>query len=230
MAEGDVYKLDLFQTYAGQRIMNSYHLARKTAGDPTQAECAALAADWKLHLQNHQVNTLQHTAWSVSQVAGDPVVYSTTECKRDGGLRFEGLHVAPTAGGNSGEAMPPQSAIVVTLSTGFAGRSRRGRTYISGFVEAFQNEGQLTDAIVTAQQTNWDAQIAQYSAAGTDPLWYLVVFSTTIAFGCRPGAVHPHTPEHFATPNPLGASFPVISTKVRKIVYTQRRRTIGVGA
>jgi len=229
MAEGDVYKLDLFQRYAGQRIMNSYHFARKTPGAPTQAECAALALAWKEHLRNHQAGGLTHESWTCQQVSGAGVTWSPVTCSRDGGLRFEGLHTGTLTGGNSGEAMPPQSALVVTLSSGMSGRSRRGRTYIGGFVEAFQNEGTVTPGIVTAQQTNWDTILAIYSGAGTSPLWYLGVFSVTIASGCKPAAAHPHALENLATPNPSGAFFPVIATKVRNIVYTQRRRTIGVG-
>lgn len=50
------------------------------------------------------------------------------------------------AGGTSGEAVPPQVACVVTLRTGLAGRSHRGRLYVVGVNRVYLN----------ATDTRWD--------------------------------------------------------------------------
>jgi hypothetical protein len=225
-----VYKLDLFQSYAGQRLMNSLCFARKTEPAPTQAELAALALDWKNFMLNHQLAQLTHTGWVAQQLSGTDVSYTAVPCTRQGGLRFEGLHTGTVVGGNAGDGMPPQSAIVTTISTGISGRSRRGRFYLGGWGEGFQNNGTITAGIVTSQQTAWDAQLAKFSPTGTNATWYSVVWSHTIATGCKPAAVHPHAMTAVGSPSPGTASAPVVQFKVRDVVYTQRRRTIGVGS
>jgi hypothetical protein len=58
------------------------------------------------------------------------------------------------------------AACVVTLRTGFRGRSRRGRIYLPWIDEAAQNDGVITPAAVTSSQTAWDTFVAAMVAAG----------------------------------------------------------------
>lgn len=58
---------------------------------------------------------------------------------------------APFSGSNPGQAMPPHLAIVASHSTGFRGRSYRGRTYLNGFTEA-SNDADGTVLAVTRDE------------------------------------------------------------------------------
>lgn len=229
MAVDDGYKLDLFQLYAGQRVMNSLAFGRKAETPPTQAECLALATDWANHLAPLQVAQLSHTGWRVSQLSGTGVTYPQGLCRRVGGLVFEGAYTGTIVGALAGDGLPPQSAAVITLKTALAGRSRRGRFYMCGIVEGITADGTFGSGLISQWQTAWNAQLAQYSGSGTDPTWYMAVWSQTIATGCRPAAQHPHAPAFSQAPSPGTALQAVTSLTPRAIVYTQRRRTIGVG-
>jgi hypothetical protein len=230
MAVDDVYQLTLQQLYAGQKIQNSLHFARKSEDDPTQPDCLALAQDWVTALKAHQSPEVTHTGWRVQQVKGGTVSYGV-DCARDGGLVFEGVYATAQLGlHSSANGMPPQCAIVTTLRTGFAGRRRRGRFYFSGWGEIQNEAGTVVPGFVTELQTMWNAQLAQYSGPGTDPQWSLGVWSQRIATGCEPAAAPPHALVNVDTPNPNDAFRAVTETIVRNIVYGQHKRTIGVGA
>jgi hypothetical protein len=230
MAVGDVYRLVLQQLYSGQKIQNSLHFRRKAALDPIQADCFALATDWVNALKTHQSPELLHTGWQVQQVRGGTVEYNP-DCTREGGLVFEGTYTPPSVGVHaSANGMPPQSAIVTTLRTGFAGRRRRGRFYFAGWGEIQQNIGQVVPGFVTELQNMWNAQLVQYGTAGTDPQWELGVWSSRIATGCEPAPAHPHNLTNIDPVDPDDAYRAVTETIVRPIVYGQHKRTIGVGA
>jgi len=230
MAVGDVYQLTLQQLYAGQKIQNTVALARKTAPDPIQADCFDLATNWVDLIKTHQVDDLAHTGWRVQQVHGGTVSYGT-DCARDGGLIFEGGYTPPSVGTHAGaDGMPPQSAIVTTLRTGFAGRRRRGRFYLAGWSELQQAQGTVIPLFQSEVLTTWNALMAQFGPSGSDAQWQLGVWSMRIATGCEPAATHPHALVNVDVPNPADAFRPVTETIVRNIVYGQRRRTIGIGA
>lgn len=230
MSVGDAYRLELRQNYSSQNLMNTLAFDRKAESAPTQAECLALANSWATALKPHQMSGLTYTTWIVQQISGSGVTYGASTCRREGGLRFEGLFTAPSFGAQTGDGMPPQCAVVTTLGTGISGRRRRGRYYMAGFGENIQNGGTIAGTPVTDMQTSWTAQLAKYIGTGTDLVWRLGVWSQTTATGCKPGVNHPHTPTQVASPNPGDAFRPVSSVVVKNIVYTQRRRTIGVGS
>jgi hypothetical protein len=59
-----------------------------------------------------------------------------------------------------------QGAAVVTIKTGFRGRSRRGRIYLPWITEDFQSEGVLQTAGVAAMQTAWGTFLSDMVTAG----------------------------------------------------------------
>lgn len=66
----------------------------------------------------------------------------------DGAIHIEAIGLN---GADATHAMPPQTALVVTWGTGRSGRRYRGRTYLTGFVEADNDAtGVPTAAICTA--------------------------------------------------------------------------------
>lgn len=230
MAVDDAYKLDLFQSFLGQRVMNSLAFSRKAETATTQAECAALALDWKNFLIQFQAASLTHVSWRMVQLSGAGVTYSAVDCTREGGEAFEGAYTGTLVGAMAGEALPPQCARVTTLMTGLVGRRRRGRFYQAGIIEGITQDGVFGSGEMATHQALWDAQLAQYSPGGTDPTWSVGVWSQRIATGCEPSGAHPHNMTNVSTPNPTDAFRPVSVFRCRNIVYTQRKRTIGVGA
>jgi hypothetical protein len=229
MAVDDVYTVQLIQTYAGQRIMNSLAFRMKSATDPTPVQFQSLADDWKVLFISQQSSTLSYVSWLAQQVYGGTVSYVADPCNRVGGRRLEGSYTGTVVGAGTAEGLPPQSAWVTTLKTDFAGRTHRGRHYLSGMEEAKQTNGTIAGAFVTAYQTAWDAQLLQYGPAGTDPNFQLGIWSMRTATGCVPRKEPPYGMQNVAPANPVQAFTPVTSFTVRNIVYSQRRRTIGVG-
>lgn len=114
-------------------------------------------------------------------------------------------------------AMPTTVAGIISWRTGFAGRSRRGRTYLAGIPE-----DRINASLVTAQEigniTTFAANAIQV-ASGTSG-WQLQVVSDPS--GQLP-ALGP-----YASPVPARAD--VTSFLVREVPGTQRRRRIGVGS
>jgi hypothetical protein len=68
--------------------------------------------------------------------------------------------------GNGGTDYILQGAQVVTLRTGFRGRSRRGRIYLPAIAEDNQLDGVILAANVTTAQTAWDTFLTAMKAAG----------------------------------------------------------------
>lgn len=113
----------------------------------------------------------------------------------------------------SGEQLPPQSAIVLSWKTALKGRSFRGRTYLPGYGEIDQNAGVLGSSALTAANTIVTQMLAVYGPTGTDANWQFGVISRIAA------GVPRITPIFTA----------VTSGAARSTVFTQRRRTLGVG-
>lgn len=119
-----------------------------------------------------------------------------------------GANAVGTAEGN---AMPGGSTFCLSLRTGFAGRSKRGRMYTLGMTEEQQNAG-----IVTSTYRNgWLAAWGALQAALVSDNWFPVVLSKVVDGETLP----------FGDPTPITA---VIA--VDDFVDSQRRRLQGRGA
>lgn len=59
--------------------------------------------------------------------------------------------ITPFSGSNAGDAMPPQTAVVLSHRTGLRGKSYNGRTYMNGWVEVSNDgDGSVDPALRTA--------------------------------------------------------------------------------
>lgn len=111
------------------------------------------------------------------------------------------------AGVATGDVLPPQVAMVVTLRTAFVGQSFRGRVYTCGYDEAVNSPVGISTAVVTAANF-----VAALKTALVNNSLDLGVIS------------RPRTDP--ANPSP-GFITPVTSVVVRDAVWdTQRRRAI----
>lgn len=125
---------------------------------------------------------------------------------------------SPPTGGDTlaagGELLPPQSAFVGTWRTALAGRSYRGRVYLSGMGVLRQVAGVWTTAHQTGLSSVFTSFFARYRVTGgVYAHWGLVVVSRQNA-----GIVRP---------TPVGTE--ITSFTVRPNVYSQRRREVGIG-
>lgn len=111
-------------------------------------------------------------------------------------------------GGQSGDALPPQTASLVSWRTGFVGRRNRGRTYLPAPVETVQSAGTLSAGMLTAMADFAVAAIALQDPANLGTAWFHLV-------------IYHHD---------LGTSTDVNSYLVRSELATQRRRRLGSGS
>lgn len=114
---------------------------------------------------------------------------------------------APVVGTGTGDLLPPQVAIVVTLRTALAGQSYRGRVYLPGFAEG------------TNSSTGT-------SALGTAPVNFIAAIKSTLQGNAMDLGVLSR-PNADATPPRFGMINVVTSIVMRDTVWdTQRRRAV----
>jgi len=109
-----------------------------------------------------------------------------------------------TPGTQTTEMSAPQNAAVISWRTMYIGKSARGRTYVFGLPEGAQNAGIITNS-----------QLALLAALAS-----ALRVAWPAAFGGKLVLFHRIT----------GGYTDIMSSIVRDVVYTQRRRTLGVGA
>lgn len=115
-----------------------------------------------------------------------------------------------TAGGNTAPSLPGSVAIAVSFRTGLAGRSYRGRNYLSGLVEAGVTGNTLADVTRTAITTAYAELLDVLS--DTDFVWGVVSRVTA------------------GLPRPVGIITAITSVIiVDAFVDSQRRRLSGRG-
>lgn len=204
MATGDVWRLAFEGTIQGAQYVNVWHVRFKTeAADIGDAITYIDTNFYQLY------KTIVHTTWAVSICKARQLAVPS--------LLFD---QAVSAAGESAAnpAMPPQCSMVVTLRTGIAGRSRRGRLYLGGQkTDAFLN-GAYTSSTVNAVQTYVDDLVAALGSGGSNADYEWGVWSRVLG-GEDPG------------PYNLTSGFrPITAAVVRNVVHTQRRRVLGVGA
>lgn len=91
----------------------------------------------------------------------------------------ETLPISATASGAnapgtaSGDSMPGNNALCLSLRSAFAGRSRRGRLYTIGMTEGHQTAGVVT----TTYRNAWLTAMADLRAALTNLGWEMVIVS-----------------------------------------------------
>lgn len=230
MAINDVYRATILYGDGSSRFQTSHYFRMKTAADPDGTKGLVLANAMKELMRGIQGDQVIYDGWTLEQVFGGTVVYQQSPtCKKTGGLILAGAPTGTLTGGDvGGDPLPAQNSCVLTLGTAFAGRSKRGRTYVMGITETNQGNGLWLSGVASYFTTALTTYLGLFAGTGTNPDFRFGVWSTVTATGCR---VNPLTGLHvvFSTPSPQTAFEPVTTVVQRPIVYTQRRRTIGVG-
>lgn len=223
-----VYSLACRWAHRSQLGQNTLHFAKRSAGDPTQAQFTTIATAWKDTLRPIQSSQLLWVDWVATQVLGDGVTYSTTTCRQIGGALLSGAIGGVLAGSAAGDDLPPHDSVAIDISSGRRGRSFRTVLHVGGIPES-SNIGSTYDAAtVVALQAGVDAFIATYGDAGTDADWDWVVFSRGIASGCFPDPnVRRHPLVHRQAGDINNCTANVLDALVTNRLSTVRSRRIG---
>lgn len=196
MAIGDIYRVSIVGDYgAGLLAVYTLHFKMLSGIASVTSLAAALKNNPIENWKQYQVSTFNTRSINFNSVNVTPpvsVTYTTG---------------FPVAGTGSGNAIPFTNAFLISIRTGYAGRSYRGRIYIPGHLEIQSDGSTVHSDIITAANTYWGAVVTTYGASGTDGDWQWVVYS-----------------------HKLSQSFPVVSILPRNVWATQRRRRPGVGA
>lgn len=228
MATNDCYRLTVSMSHLGSTYLNVIGMRQKTSS-VALADFTSIANAVKEMMRPSQNNDLTWRSWRAVQVRGGSVVPNRDKCTREGGVVFEAAYTGTVIGGGTGsESLPPQSAMVITMNTGKVGRRFRGRIYVPGFNELSQSSGTFVSSVMTTMTTNTTTFNNLYSTFGTDPTWEVGVWSERIATGCTPDPVTHKLVNHDA-PDLANAFSGMASLIPRPTVFTQRRRTLGVG-
>ena len=229
MAIGDVYRLTISGTGQGSLYQNTITVKTKNAADFTAPQFNTLATDFITIYKPDQNSNFSWTDWSAIQLWGSGMTLDTPKCTRLNGKTFAAT-LTGQAGTGGSEGLPPQAAHVTTLITGFAGRRRRGRIFAPAQVEPNQTDGLWLSTYNTRLQTAWNVFSAKYfKDTGTSADFKLGVWSERTASGCVPATPPNKGHVNIETPNPDGAFTDVTGFTIRPVVYSQRRRTRGVG-
>lgn len=205
VASGELWQMTLQMLLDGQICENVLNMRERT-GASTPAE----------------IRTSAQAFWTTYRgaICGG-VTLNQIVLKQMTPIAFDEIFAAPIAGEENGAIggapAPNAMAVVVTLRTGTAGKSHRGRMYIPGV-----STGQLTDngnkvnpVSLPDLQTVFDNLVGIFGdAAGTDPTFAWGIYSKVI------GGSSPYT---------VAGWQPVDNCVVRPILGNQRRRRIGVG-
>lgn len=195
MAVNDIWRVSIIGSHAGadQGIITLHF--KMLSGVGTFAGIAgALEAGFV-----RTVCAQQHTGFRIDMLRG--LTVNTTPPVSD-----EYVANLPVSGSVSGDPLPYQSAMVVTLKTGYAGRSYRGRNYLPGQGEAYFTNGTFASNIVNSIQGAYNTLISTYGAGGSDSNYQLGIWS-----------------------DKLSVFTPVTQAIVRSNPATQRRRRMAVG-
>jgi len=195
-------KASLFYTFAGQQVMNRIYVSHP-ATLPSEADCQAVAntvaAWWTGNVKALVSNTLalrEVQAVSVAEPNGPQATFSA------------GL---PSAGDSIIAPLPNNVAFCVSLRTGLAGRSARGRWYWMGLVENQVDGNEVTTGVVASIVAAIDNLLSALAGGGVQP----VIVSFNSGGGPRPGG-----PVKFFITDALA---------VDSVVDSQRRRLPGRG-
>ncbi len=202
-ASGDIWQATYVGIYAGQRCENVIHYRALTGLVPD--------ADVFTAMQRFLLLT--------AGMQSNNYLYDTIIAKRMTPIALDEhiLVASPTTHGTaSGSDMNSTISAILTLRTGTAGKSHRGRIYFGGVVDGSVNGGQNTLSTVGALRsvTAANGLLSEFGPSGSNTALALGIYSRAI------GGVHPFT---------LAGWQQVSGIDPQTILGNQRRRRVGVG-
>lgn len=194
----NVARFAVEQTVAGEKAVNVFWVRDNAGWTAQKMNIAAgiLATSWVDNLAS-----LLAADWTLDKiVCQDYTTYN--------GASFEFTPGVAIVGTGSGDTLPPQVALVVSWRTANRGRSFRGRTYLCGFTEFYQDNGRMSSSVVTPVLA-WANQIRGYYESSTQNIGVVSFMSA-------------------GQPRQVGLFTQYSAERCNGVLYTQRRRTISV--
>jgi len=179
VATDDVTLLSMRSKLGTILVVNSFAFRQvsATAGD----QRAALAQDWDTQIMPTWVTGISNT-WTVTD-------YAMTAVDPAGGAEVVVSPAATRVGNDSSDPLPPQSAQVITLRTGIAGRSYRGRVFTAGLAESSQSAGTYTAGWMTNRLAVRNLMFGRYITNKSTTGWEIGVISRQLNGVVRPTPV-----------------------------------------
>lgn len=212
MAAGDTYQLAIRGTANGQQIVTVHHFVAEGAGALAQT----LVDDWLANLRTAYAAMLSQN-YSMAAVA----------CRQINPVGPIGYEAPPPAATNGGRAVGvgyQGACAVIKWTTGFVGKSRRGRTFVGPLSRDDVNAGVILAAEVVIIQAYVTAMMGRYGPTGTmEATAQLAIWSPKIA------SLFPQDPPP-GIGTPTSAVAYVLAGSVNTQSKSQRRRNLGVGS
>lgn len=204
-----IVHLQLNATLHGQTIQNGYYLTN-----------GGLITDAQLNtsIQN-QINIFKtYILPKIKYIQSQEVVHRsinlTTVMPKHGPIYEEILETSQ--GLQAYESLPSYCAAILSLRTGFGGRSRRGRSYYAGISAGFGTTSRLDADMLAGLQAIGNELITRYYATTSYSILRYIIFSRLLGVN------------QFGVYSAAGA-VPVTQTIARSVLGTQRHRLIGIG-
>lgn len=208
VAINDIVRLSVIGTLHGSRVMYGHHFKAKSIPGTFQG----------LALAYQTTVTALLTAATSAEVTWQEITVSGTRSDSD-----ETHHLpfpAATIGALTGDALPGQNSMLVSVHTGVKGKRRRGRFYVPGIVESSTIGGRVIAPQLTALNALAEGIQTAFTGSG-NVNWALTVYSPA-----SPPPPPPKTPK--LKPDTIDTL--VTDLIADSLVVTQRRRRLGVGA
>lgn len=208
MPTGDVYKLTLEGTFAGEPTVMGLGFISASGAATFEDDASALI--------NELINALDLGTIPSPFLAPLSSRYTLDNIRvqdLNPGVSAGVVNAVGQPGGNSiDDAMPPSLALCVTWRTGLKGKSNRGRTYLTGFAEDSGNAGY------------WIPEIQDWaSVAFAQPL--MEAFGPVGTGNYQLSVVHEKVGGVRIIPP---TATPIASYTVQNVARSLRRRAVGV--
>lgn len=203
-AVGDIYEVVWMMTMDNQqlRMVRHYQLLSFTGGTPASDTVVAIGCNVAMTNISTTLKSQLATTWALVAVKSQ----RTYPLPRTFGA-LSTVNAGP--GTAAGTALPAECCGVIRLTTDFAGKKYRGRSYISGLITTYASASSLSAAGLTAVST-----------IGTQLAINCVGLSAGITYTFSPVITHKATPGSIVTIN---------NTNTDTVIRSQRRRQVGKG-
>lgn len=209
---GLLFQITMRWTLHGQNCQNNFWFTNKQPQDNSPSALSSFIQQTLIYFESAMMVHIKNLV--NTQVAFRALI-GTTVIPKNGPIAE--MVLESVTGDQPDESLPSYCAAILSLRTGFGGKSNRGRLYFGGIGENDTADGRLGPDTFTALQAIGNQLLAVFGPAGSNPFLQFVIFSRKlgtdedgdyIPFGIRD----------------------VTQCVPRSVLGTQRHRLIGKGS
>lgn len=203
-AAGEMFKVVVRQSLRGQAVQNVLFFRGMTGAESAAQLASELESDLFPIWGTVQGSSLIYLGTTITQVT--PITLD---------LVISGHTAPPTNGQRSTNTGPNSVAAVMTLRTGTAGKTHRGRIYFGGIDTIDFPNDIMSTAAAGVYSTAAASILTKWGISGSSLFFRLGIYSRLL------GGTAPYT---------LAGWQQVTTIDVQPVLANQRRRRLGVGA